>query len=79
VKIDDAFTVSVPIGQAQEVLTDLAGIAACLPAAQLTGSEGATHIGRVKIPVGPVTSEYAGTASFGEKDDAGYRAVWRPS
>jgi hypothetical protein len=75
VKIDNEFTVSVPIDQAWEVLTDLAGIAACLPGAQLTGSEGATYIGKIKIKVGPVTSEYAGTASFTEKDDAGYRAV----
>lgn len=78
-KIDNEFTVSVPIDQTWEVLTDLAGIAACLPGAQLTGSEGASYIGKIKIKVGPVTSEYAGTASFSEKDDAGYRAVQLPA
>jgi hypothetical protein len=74
-KIDNEFTVSVPIDQAWEVLTDLAGIAPCLPGAQLTGSEGDTYTGKIKIKVGPVTSEYAGTASFSEKDDTTYRAV----
>jgi hypothetical protein len=74
-KIDNEFTVSVPIDQAWEVLTDLAGIAPCLPGAQLTGSEGDTYMGKIKIKVGPVTSEYAGTASFSEKDHAAYRAV----
>jgi len=75
VKIDNEFTVSVPIDQAWEVLTDLAAIAPCLPGAQLTGVEGDTYTGKIKIKVGPVTSEYAGTASFSEKDDAVYRAV----
>jgi uncharacterized protein len=74
-KIDNEFTVSVPIDEAWEVLTDLAGIAPCLPGAQLTGSEGDTYTGKIKIKVGPVTSEYAGTASFSEKDDATHRAV----
>ena len=45
-KIDNEFTVSVPIDQAWEVLTDLAGIAPCLPGTQLTGSDGDTHRGR---------------------------------
>lgn len=74
-KIDNEFTVSVPIDRAWEVLTDLAGIAPCLPGAQLTGSEGDTYTGKIKIKVGPVTSEYAGTASFSEKDGTTYRAV----
>jgi hypothetical protein len=75
VKIDNEFSVGVPIDQAWGVLTDLAGIAPCLPGAQLTGSEGDMYTGKIKIKVGPVTSEYAGTASFSEKDDASYRAV----
>ena len=74
-KIDNEFSVGVPIDQAWGVLTDLAGIAPCLPGAQLTGSEGDMYTGKIKIKVGPVTSEYAGTASFSEKDDASYRAV----
>jgi carbon monoxide dehydrogenase subunit G len=74
-KIDNEFTVSIPIDQAWEVLTDLEGIAPCLPGAQLTGSDGDTFRGKVKVRVGPVTAEYAGNASFVEKDDAAYRAV----
>jgi len=41
----------------------------------LTGREGDTYSGKVKIKVGPVTSEYAGTAMFVEKDDAAHHAV----
>jgi uncharacterized protein len=75
VKIDNEFTVSVPIERAWAVLTDLAGIAPCMPGAQLTGVEGDVYSGKVKVKVGPVTSEYAGTARFVEKDDAAYHAV----
>jgi len=74
-KIDDEFTVSVPIEKAWEVLTDLAGVSLCLPGARLTGVEDDVHSGEVRIKVGPVVSEYAGTARFLEKDDVNYRAV----
>lgn len=74
-QIDHEFTVSVPADRAWEVLTDLAGIAPCMPGARLTGVDGDVYSGRVKIKVGPVISEYAGTARFVEKDDAAHRAV----
>jgi len=74
-EIKNEFTVSVPIDEAWAVLTNLAGIVTCLPGAQLTGQEGDTYLGKVKIKVGPVITEYAGTAVFTEKDDTTYRAV----
>ncbi len=73
--IDNEFKVNLPIGQAWDVLTDLEGIAPCMPGAQLTGSEGDTYSGRVKVKVGPVTTEYAGTAAWVERDSSAYRAV----
>ena len=74
-KIDNEFTVGVPIERAWAVLTDLEGIAPCMPGAVLTGVEGDVYSGKVKVKVGPITSEYAGTAQFVEKDEASYRAV----
>lgn len=74
-KIENEFKVGLPIDRTWAVLTDLEGVASCLPGAQLTGSEGDTYMGKVKIKVGPVTSEYAGTATFEEKDEAAYHAV----
>jgi carbon monoxide dehydrogenase subunit G len=74
-KLANEFTVPVPIEQAWAVLTDLELIAPCMPGAQLTGVTDGVYTGKVKIKVGPVTAEYAGTAKFAEKDDAGYRAV----
>jgi len=74
-KLDNTFTVGVPIDQAWSVLTDLELIAPCMPGAQLTGVNDGVYTGKVKIKVGPVTAEYAGTARFSEKDDANYKAV----
>ncbi len=74
-KLDNEFTVGVPIGQAWGVLTDLELIAPCMPGAQLTGVTDGGYTGKVKIKVGPVTAEYSGTARFAEKDEDAYRAV----
>src|SRR5690242_8939495 len=74
-KIANEFTVHAPIERAWAVLTDLEGIAPCLPGAQLTGVDGDVYRGKVKVKVGPVVSEFTGTARFAEKDDAAYRAV----
>jgi len=73
--IDSQFTVNAPIATAWSVLTDLEVVATCLPGAQLTGHEGEVYEGRIKVKVGPVTQEFAGTAQFSSKDDANYRAT----
>ena len=74
-KIDNRFTVSAPIDRAWAVLTDLASVAPCLPGAQLTGVDGDAYTGKVKIKIGPVVSEYGGTARFLEKHEEDHRAV----
>lgn len=74
-KLDNVFTVGVPVTQAWDVLTDLEVIAPCMPGAVLTGVSDGVYTGKVKIKVGPVVAEYSGTAQFTEKDDASYRAV----
>jgi len=74
-KIDNQFSVNVPIAEAWNALTDLERIAPCMPGAQLTGRDGDAYLGTVKVKVGPVISEFAGTASFVEKDDATYHAI----
>jgi uncharacterized protein len=74
-KLDNEFTVGVPIEQAWAVLTDLELIAPCMPGAQLTGVTDGVYSGKVKIKVGPVTAEYAGTAQFSVKDETAYHAV----
>ena len=46
-----------------------------MPGAQLTGQESDDFLGKVKIKVGLVNSEFAGKAHFVERDEATHRAV----
>jgi carbon monoxide dehydrogenase subunit G len=74
-KIDNEFTVSVPVDRAWDALIDLEGVSLCLPGARLAGVDGDVYRGEVRIKVGPVVSQYEGTAQFLEKDHPSYRAV----
>lgn len=74
-EITNSFTVDEPIEKAWELLTDIPFIAPCLPGAKLTGEANGIYSGGIKIKVGPVTTEYKGTAEFVEKDDQTYKAV----
>jgi uncharacterized protein len=68
--LENEFRVSVPIERAWEVLTDIPLITPCLPGAQLTGAEGDEYTGKITIKIGPVTSNYSGTAVFTARDEA---------
>ena len=61
--------------QAWALLTNIPEIAPCLPGAKLINEEGGVYSGAVKVKVGPVTTEYRGTAQFVERDDHNHRAV----
>jgi carbon monoxide dehydrogenase subunit G len=77
--LTNEFTVGLPIDRAWALLTDIERIAPCMPGAQLTGVEGDTYSGLVKIKLGPVTAQYAGTAVFERKDDDAHIGVLRAS
>jgi carbon monoxide dehydrogenase subunit G len=74
-KIANQFTVSAPIEQAWDVLCDLEQVIPLMPGAQLTGHEGDDFLGKVKVKVGPVTSEFSGKVRFVELDRDAHRAV----
>jgi uncharacterized protein len=74
-KIANQFTVSAPIEQAWDVLCDLEQVIPLMPGAQLTGHEGDDYLGKVKVKVGPVTSEFSGKVRFVELDRDAHRAV----
>jgi uncharacterized protein len=74
-KIANQFTVSAPIDQAWDVLCDLEQVIPLMPGAQLTGHEGDDYLGKVKVKVGPVTSEFSGRVRFVEQDRDQHRAV----
>ncbi len=74
-KIANQFTVSAPIEQAWDVLCDLEQVIPLMPGAQLIGQEGEDYLGKVKVKVGPVTSEFSGKVRFVEQDRDQHRAV----
>src|SRR5919206_2845562 len=74
-KINNEFTVGVPVQQAWDVMLDLERIAPCLPGASIQGSEGDEYQGTMKVKIGPITANYKGTAKFEETDEENRRAV----
>lgn len=74
-KIAHEFTVSASAAQAWDVLTDLHQVVPLMPGAQLVGQDGDDYLGKVKVKVGPVTSEFSGKARFVERDGEAHRAV----
>jgi uncharacterized protein len=74
-KLENEFTVDVPIEDAWNVLLDLERVTPCLPGAALTEESGDEYKGEMKIRLGPVTQEYSGTVKIEEADEESQRAV----
>jgi carbon monoxide dehydrogenase subunit G len=74
-KIANEFTVNAPIEDAWDVLTDLEQVIPLMPGAQMTGRDGDDVLGKVKVKVGPVTSEFSGKVRFVEQNREQHRAV----
>jgi carbon monoxide dehydrogenase subunit G len=68
VDFTNEFRVSLPVESAWELLGDVERIAPCMPGAQLTGVDGDEYRGTVKLKVGPMTTQYLGTATIEERD-----------
>jgi carbon monoxide dehydrogenase subunit G len=68
-RIENDMRVAASIDEAWSLLTDIPAIAPCLPGAELTGQDGDTYEGTMKVKVGPVTAEYSGTATVVEMDE----------
>lgn len=76
-EMTNQFSVAATPDKAWAVLTDIERIAPCLPGAELKDVKGDEYHGVVKIKVGPITAQYAGTATMVERDDTARRAVLR--
>jgi carbon monoxide dehydrogenase subunit G len=74
-KLENRFTVPVPVDEAWKVLLDVERIAPCMPGATLTSVDGDAFEGKVKVKVGPINLTYGGKARFVSKDDATHVAV----
>ncbi|MCA1738552.1 MAG: SRPBCC family protein, partial [Actinobacteria bacterium] len=74
-KLENEFTVDVPVEEVWEVLLDLERVTPCLPGAALTEESGDEYKGEMKVRLGPVTQEYSGTVKIEEADESAHRAV----
>jgi carbon monoxide dehydrogenase subunit G len=74
-KLENEFTVDVPVEDAWNVLLDLERVTPCLPGAALTEQSGDEYKGTMKVRLGPVSQEYEGTVKIDEADEEAHRAV----
>jgi uncharacterized protein len=74
-RLDQSFTVPVPVEEAWDVLLDVPRIAPCMPGAALTDFDGEAFNGTVKVKLGPIQLTYKGKGRFVERDEAARRVV----
>ncbi|MEO3939389.1 SRPBCC family protein [Dermatophilaceae bacterium Soc4.6] len=69
------FTVPADVATTWATFMDLENVAGCFPGAAVTGVDGDSFTGTVKVKLGPIALVYAGKGIFVERDDATHRAV----
>ena len=69
------FTVPATVDDAWATFMDLERVGSCFPGATVTSVDESGFAGTVKVKLGPIALQYAGTGQFLERDDAAYRAV----
>jgi uncharacterized protein len=75
VRIENRFTVSLPIDQAWKVLLDVEGIAPCMPGAEIDDVIEDGFAGTVKVKLGAILATFKGTVHFTELDEDAHRIV----
>src|SRR5215218_10227336 len=78
-KINNEFSVIVPVEEAWDIMLDLERVAPCLPGASIQGSEDGEYQGTMKVKIGPITANYKGTVKVEEADEENHRAVLEAS
>ncbi|GGL32362.1 SRPBCC family protein [Phycicoccus endophyticus] len=69
------FTVPADVDTAWATFTDLEQVGGCFPGATVTEVTDEGFSGTVKVKLGPIALQYAGTGRFLERDDAAHHAV----
>ena len=62
--LEHSFTVPVDVDTAWAEFQDIGSIAECFPGAQVTGVEGDSFNGSVKVKLGPISLVYNGSGTF---------------
>src|ERR687885_537804 len=74
-RIDNSFTVALPVDDAWKVLLDVERIAPCMPGAELQEVTDDEYRGVVKVKLGAITAQYKGAVRFSEVDEATHYVV----
>ena len=69
------FTVPASVDDAWATFMDLERVGSCFPGATITSVDESGFAGTVKVKLGPIALQYAGTGQFIERDDTTHRAV----
>jgi carbon monoxide dehydrogenase subunit G len=75
VDLTHAFSCPASIDDVWATFNDLEGIAPCFPGASITSYDGESFEGLVKVKLGPISLQYAGSGRFVERDEPAHRAV----
>jgi carbon monoxide dehydrogenase subunit G len=78
-QLEHQLSIPAPIDVVWPALLDPERVAPCVPGATLTGVDGDSFSGTVKVKVGPITLLYKGTGTFTEHDEQARRAVLKAS
>ena len=76
-RIDNSFTVGLPVEDAWKVLLDVGRIAPCIPGAELPGVAGDDYRGVIDVTLGAVTAQYEGAVRITDVDEVTGRVVLR--
>jgi uncharacterized protein len=74
-QLEHQVSVPAPIDEVWGALLDPERVAPCMPGATLTGVDGDSFTGTMKVKLGPVVLLYKGTGTFTERDEQARRAV----
>jgi carbon monoxide dehydrogenase subunit G len=74
-QLEHHVSVPAPIDVVWEALLDPERVAPCMPGATLTGVEGDSFTGTMKVKLGPIVLLYKGAGTFTEQDEQARRAV----
>jgi uncharacterized protein len=74
-QLEHHVSVPAPIDVVWGALLDPERVAPCMPGAPITGVDGDSFTGTMKVKLGPVVLLYKGTGTFTERDEQARRAV----
>ncbi|MEP6813089.1 MAG: SRPBCC family protein [Actinomycetota bacterium] len=75
-KLRNEFVVAAPLDRTWETLLDVPRVGSALPGAAIEPGGNGTYRGTMKVKVGPVTAEYAGTATLQDVDEDAHVATF---